>query len=245
VLLVTANTPTTLEFSVQRTNNGCVSPWNPVHTVVVAGPPVVFILGPTPICLGDTGNYEVPFIGNTYYSWTTDALPETIAFQDTSNNVLNIAFNQIGSYGLSLNVLNECGANDDDFTVNVVAPPIANAGADIDICEGDAAVLDLATSNLLTYSWADADGTIANTNSTQVTPLADTEYYGTVTSNVGCSDVDTVLVIINYPEPAVHYIDSICPGGDNTIRLEADTTGQYDWSTGSTEFYAPVTDTGF
>ncbi|MFM9005914.1 MAG: gliding motility-associated C-terminal domain-containing protein, partial [Flavobacteriales bacterium] len=40
------------------------------------------------------------------------------------------------------------------------------------------------------------------------------------------------------------YVDSICPGGDNTIRLEADTTGQNDWSTGSTDFYAPVTDSG-
>ncbi|MFM7234572.1 MAG: gliding motility-associated C-terminal domain-containing protein [Flavobacteriales bacterium] len=244
VLLVTANAPTILEFSVQRTNNGCVSPWNPVHTVVVAGPPVVFVTGPSPICLQDTVSYQVPFIGSTYYSWTTDALPGEIAFQDTSNNVLNIAFNLAGSYTLSLNVLNQCGANDDDYTVTVVDPPVASAGPDIDICDGDAATIDLATGPLLTFSWADAAGTFANTNSTQVSPNSDTEYYGTVTSNVGCSDTDTVLVIINYPEPAVQYVDSICPGGDNTIRLEADTTGQYDWSTGSTDFYAPVTDTG-
>ena len=244
VLLVTANAPTILDFSVQRTNNGCVSPWNPVHSVVVAGPPVVFIQGPSPVCLGDTSSYEVPFIGSTYYSWTTDAMPEEVVFQDTSNNVLNIAFDEAGSYTLNLNVLNQCGANDDTYTITVVESPVADAGADIDICEGDEAFLDMATGNLLTYTWSDAAGTFANNNSTTVSPLVDTEYYGTITSNVGCSDTDTVLVIINYPDPAVQYIDSICPGGDNTIRLQADSTGQYQWSTGSTDYYAPVSDTG-
>ena len=244
VLLVTANAPTVLDFSVQRTNNGCVGAWNPVHSVVVAGPPVVFIQGPSPICLGDTNSYEVPFIGSTYYSWTNDALPEEVAFQDTSNNVLNIAFDAAGSYTLNLNVLNQCGANDDEFTITVVESPIADAGSDIDICEGEEAMLDLATQNLLTYSWADANGTIANTNSTSVTPTADTEYYGTVSSNVGCADTDTVLVIINYPNPAAQLVDSICTGGLSTIRLEAFITGQYEWSTGSTDYYAPISDTG-
>jgi gliding motility-associated-like protein len=194
--------------------------------------------------LGDTSSYEVPFIGSTYYSWTTDALPEEVAFQDTSNNVLNIAFDEAGSYTLNLNVLNQCGANDDSYTITVVESPVADAGADIDICEGDEAFLDIATGNLLTYTWADASGTFANNNSTTASPSVDTEYYGTVTSNVGCSDTDTVLVIINYPEPAIQYVDSICPGGDNTIRLQADSTGQYQWSTGSTDYYAPVSDTG-
>jgi hypothetical protein len=244
VLLVTANAPTILDFSVQRTNNGCVGAWNPVHSVVVAGPPVVFIQGPSPICLGDTNSYEVPFIGSTYYSWTNDALPEEVAFQDTSNNVLNIAFDAAGSYTLNLNVLNQCGANDDEFTITVVESPIADAGSDIDICEGEEALLDLATQNLLTYSWADANGTIANANSTSVIPTADTEYYGTVSSNVGCVDTDTVLVIINYPNPAAQFVDSICTGGLSTIRLEAFITGQYEWSTGSTDYYAPISDTG-
>jgi gliding motility-associated-like protein len=186
----------------------------------------------------------VPFIGSTYYSWTNDALPEEVAFQDTSNNVLNIAFDAAGSYTLNLNVLNQCGANDDEFTITVVESPIADAGSDIDICEGEEAMLDLATQNLLTYSWADANGTIANTNSTSVTPTADTEYYGTVSSNVGCADTDTVLVIINYPNPAAQLVDSICTGGLSTIRLEAFITGQYEWSTGSTDYYAPISDTG-
>jgi len=244
ILLVTANMPTLLDFSVQRTNYGCVGQWNPVHTVVVAGPPVVFVTGPSPICLGDTISYEVPFIGNTYYAWTTNALPDEIAFQDTSNNVLNIAFDAAGSYMLSLNVLNQCGSNSDDYTVTVVDPPVADAGSDIDICESGTATLDLLMAPMLSYTWEDASGVIANSNSAQVTPVADSEYYGTVTSNVGCTDTDTVLVTINYPEPALHYIDSICPGGENTIRLEADTTGNYEWSTGSTDYYAPVNDTG-
>ncbi|MFN5621354.1 MAG: gliding motility-associated C-terminal domain-containing protein, partial [Flavobacteriales bacterium] len=244
ILLVTANMPSILDFYVQRTNYGCESPWSPIHSVVVSGPPLVFITGPPQICLGDTVSYQVPLTGSTYYAWSNTALSADIAFQDTSNNVLNIAFSSTGNYTLDLNVLNLCGAGSDSHTVTVVDLPEANAGPDMTICSGDEAILSLATGTSFNYSWASDAGNINNANNAAVIPSADTEYYGTVTTNLGCTDTDTVLVMLAFPDPPVNYSDSICPGGDNTIILEADSTGTYDWSTGSTDYYAEITDTG-
>jgi len=244
LLLVTAQNPVVLDFNVQRTNYGCVSDWSPTHTVVVSGPPLVFITGPTQICLGDTVPYQVPFTGSTYYSWSNDAIASDIAYQDTSNNVLNIAFANTGSYTLDLNVLNQCGAGSDSHTITVVEPPVANAGDDITICEGEEATLHLAASPSLSYSWSSPSGLISNTNDPAVIPIAETEYYGTVTSNLGCTDTDTLVVRLEIPDAPLIYTDSICPGGENTIILESDSTGAYNWSTGSTDYYAEVHDTG-
>lgn len=244
VLLVTSNAPNVLNFMVQRTNYGCTSPWSPTQTVVVTGPPVVFITGATQICLGDTVAYQVPFIGNTYYSWTTDAFPTELAFQDTSNNVLNLAFSAAGSYTLSLNVLNQCGASSDDFTLNVLEPPVADAGPDADICIGESTTLQLTAAGSPQYQWASDSGNLGNGNNVSVSPSIDSDYYGTVTTNIGCTDTDTMRVIVHNPDTPVVYTDSICPGGDNAIILESDSTGTYIWSTGSTDYYTTVNDTG-
>jgi hypothetical protein len=244
VLLVTAQSPVVLDFLVQRTNYGCVSPWSPTHTVVVTGAPLVAITGPPQVCLGDTISYQVPFSGSTYYSWSNDAATSDIAYQDTSNNVLNIAFSNTGAYTLDLNVLNQCGVGSDSQTITVVDPPSANAGSDMAICEGEEAILHLQSGPSLSYSWSSTAGPISNANDPVVIPVSDTEYYGTVTSNLGCTDTDTLLVTLTSPDTPVHYTDSICPGGDNTIILESDSTGTYFWSTGSTDYYTEVNDTG-
>lgn len=244
ILLVTAQNPTVLDFLVQRTNNGCVGPWSPTHSVVVTGPPLVFITGPPQICLGDTVSYQVPFSGSTYYSWSNNAVADDIAYQDTSNNVLNIAFSNTGTYTLDLNVLNLCGAGSDSHTITVLDLPVADAGPDLNICSGDEALLHLDTAPSLSYSWSSPEGPISNSNDPIVIPLGDTAYYGTVTTNLGCTDTDTVLVLLTLPDPPVQYTDSICPGGTNTIILESDSTGTYSWSTGSTEYYAEINDTG-
>ncbi|MFM7104534.1 MAG: gliding motility-associated C-terminal domain-containing protein [Flavobacteriales bacterium] len=243
-ILITANQPNLLVISVQRTNYGCVGPMSPEHTVVVAGPPVVNITGDPTICIGDTIQYNVGYISSTYYAWNVGANPNEIMFLDTSGNVLNVAFADAGTYPLNINVLNECGAANDSYNVNVSGPPTANAGADQSICTGETTTLNLNTFNQFTYNWSDDNGSIGNTSSVNVSPQDDQEYYGILISNIGCRDTDTVAITIVYPDLPQVYYDSICPGGLNSIRLEADMSGDYLWSTGSTDAYAWVQDTG-
>jgi hypothetical protein len=242
-LYVTLGAPTILTFSIQETNYGCTGPWTPVKQIVVLGDPVVNISGPTTVCMGDTSLYEVPFFPNTYYSWSTNCA-DNIAFQDTSNNTLNLAFVQNGSCTLSLNVLNQCGSDSDTHNVTIQSPPVLDAGEDTEICVGDDVELITPTGPGYNYQWSDDTSVIANTNSTTVSPTTTTSYELQVTTQIGCEALDTVDVTVSYPAPVVTVHDSICPGGNNSILLQADTTGAYTWSNGDDGLFTTVTDTG-
>lgn len=243
-LFVTLGAPGVLTFSIQETNYGCSSPWTPEMEITVLGDPNINISGPANICQGDTVAYQVPFIPNTYYDWDTNAADGSIAYQDTSNNVMNVAFSELGTYTLNLGVLNACGSDDDTHNVTVVAPPTVDTGPDKEICIGDE--VDLTTTGIAStsYSWTDGTNEIGTTNVITVSPDIATEYYVTVTSNLGCESYDTVNVDVLFPEPPVLYYDSICPGGNNFIQLQADETGAYTWSTGDITSFTMVSDTG-
>ena len=244
-LFVTLGAPGILTFSIQETNYGCASPWTPEIEITVLGDPNINITGPPNICQGDTVSYQVPFIPNTYYNWDTTAPEGSIAYQDTSNNVVNIAFSELGTYTLSLGVLNECGADDDTHNVTVVAPPIVDTGPDQEICINDE--IDLTTPGGANndYAWTDGVNQLGTSNVLTVSPDITSEYYVTVTSDVGCESYDTVRVSVFYPEPPAVYYDSICPGGNNQIRLEADEAGTYNWSTGDNTSFTMISDTGY
>lgn len=243
-LYVTLGAPGILTFSIQETNNGCSSPWTPEMEITVLGDPNINISGPQNVCEGDTSLFQVPFIPNTYFSWTTSATADNIAYQDTANNVMNIAFDTPGTYTLTLGVLNACGSDDDSHTVNVLAPPGISSSPDVDICIGESVTLDVTQAAGNSYEWQEGGSTISNTNSVTVSPEETTEYVVTVSSNIGCESQDTTVVELFYPEAPVVYTDSICPGGYNNLRLDADETGIYFWSDETTESYTIVHDTG-
>jgi hypothetical protein len=243
-LFVTLGAPGILTFSIQETNYGCASPWTPEMEITVLGDPNINISGPASICQGDTVSYQVPFIPNTYYNWDTSAPDNAIAYQDTANNVMSIALTETGLYTFSLGVLNACGSDDDTHNVTVVAPPEANAGPDEDICINDEIDLSISSIANTDYLWSDGAAELGTSNVLTVSPEITTEYYVTVTSNLGCESKDTVSVNVLYPEPPTLYFDSICPGGNNRIRLEADQSGTYNWSTGDNTSFTMVSDTG-
>ncbi|MDZ4823794.1 MAG: gliding motility-associated C-terminal domain-containing protein [Flavobacteriales bacterium] len=233
-----------LNFSVQETNYGCVSPWTPPMSITILGDPVVNIIGPDDVCVGDTVSFQVNFYPDTYYSWTTDALPEEIAYQDTSNNEMNVAFTEFGDYTFNVNVLNLCGSGSDSDNITVIESPVATATPDTSfICINDSAQLSVSGGG--TYSWSDGSGTVGSTATISVTPLDDEEYYATVTGPGGCTDVDTVNVVVELPDPPTLLYDSICPGGQNDLTLYSDVFGSaYLWSNGSNGVYTTVHETG-
>jgi len=243
-LFVLLGGPGVLTFSIQETNNGCVSPWTPPYTIVVLGNPAANITGPTTVCQGDTNLYQVPFSPNTYYGWTTNADLGEIAYQDTSNNVMNISFAETGIYTLSINVLNMCGSASDTHNVNVIAGPTADAGEDDLICIGQEATLQASTSPGLTYSWSDGNTSVGNGSNVTVSPEETTDYFLTVTNNIGCQRMDTIQVEVQYPDPPEVLIDSLCPGGLSSIVLSSPEPGSYEWSNGSTGSSIAVSDTG-
>ena len=243
-LYVITGGPGELTFRVEETNFGCVSDWSEWHTITVLGQPSAAISGPPEMCANEVTEFEVPFYPNTYYGWETTAPQDFIAFQDTSNNVLNIAFNEPGTYQLNISVLNLCGSANAGFTVDVNPSPEAEAGDAALICLGESTVLSGDPIPGGSYSWNNGTQTVSNQLNATVSPTEDTFYFFEATSANGCTGVDSVLVSVEPPDPPVVIEDAMCPGGLNELTLTAPGPGQHLWSTGETNANIVVNDVG-
>ncbi len=243
-LYVNLGGPGILTFKIQETSYGCVGAWSPEDTVVVLGPPNVLITGPSPVCKGDTNQFQVPFENNTYYHWTTNISPSTcISYQDTSNNVIRLADTCLGNYVITIHALNQCGSSTASKSIQLKPYPVANAGHDTIVCINEPVVLSTPVGAGYTFSWTDGSSAISSTHTATVTPITSTTYTVTVTGPGGCVKKDSITVQIQTPS-LVSYIDSTCPDGNFPILLTSDSIGSYSWNTGATTSQISVADTG-
>ncbi len=122
----------------------------------------------------------------------------------------------------------------DSVTMNANPLPIADAGANDTICNGQSSTLDATGSTgtgSLTYSWNNGLGLGSVKN---VSPNSTTSYILTVTDGIGCSDIDTVTVVVNPSITADAGMDAaICE--QDTIQLGGSPpatggTGAYSFS---------------
>ncbi|WP_289061948.1 FG-GAP-like repeat-containing protein [uncultured Zobellia sp.] len=107
------------------------------------------------------------------------------------------------------------------ITVTENTPPLANAGANQTICDGDSATLSASASggsgSGYTYVWNTGETTPTITVSPAGDPNSNTTatYTVTVTDANGCSDTDTVNVIVySNPTVTINTVDASC-GVDN------------------------------
>lgn len=124
--------------------------------------------------------------------------------------------------------LSGCKAKD-SITVTVHNVPNVNAGPHSHICPGDTATLT-ATTNAPFLTWS----TNQYTNSIQVSPAVSTTYTVTATDNVGCSNTDSVNVIITSPPYIDFGADTINACADGSTALYPGDFLAYNWSTGET-----------
>ncbi|GAA4901410.1 hypothetical protein GCM10023311_28890 [Flaviramulus aquimarinus] len=200
----------TTTYSVTVTTNGCSS--NDDIEVTVNAAPIANAGLDVTICEGDSTTLTAT--GGGTYLWSTGATTASISVSPSSTTIYTVTATSNG-----------CSANDDvEVTVNSI--PIANAGSDVAICEGDTTTLTASGGD--TYLWS----TGATTASINVSPSSTTTYSVTATTN-GCSSNDDVEVTVNAAPIANAGSDvSICEG-DSTI-LTATGGGTYLWSTGAT-----------
>ncbi len=105
--------------------------------------------------------------------------------------------------------------------------PVANAGPDQDICEGETATLT--ASGGPNFLWSNGE----TTASIDVNPDITTTYTVTVSDNEGNTDDDSVTVTVSaIPTANAGEDQTICDG--DTITLTASGGNSYLWSTGET-----------
>ena len=161
--------------------------------------------------------------GAAEFSWVWNFGDSTYSFtQSTIHN-----YNLPGSYIVTLVVGDSLGCTDTvSHNITVYPTPSANAGVDQSICSGNSATLSASGGN--SYSWTPGN----NTHTTIfVNPVSTTNYIVTVTDNHGCTDKDTVTVIVN-PLPTANAgpDKNICTGSSAVLTANGGTS--YSWTPG-------------
>lgn len=121
-------------FFVREINFGCSGPASQAGELTIIGVPDVDIQGPEKVCLGDTVNFFVGYLEETFYNW--DA-PSSVKILDEANSQVTIIFDSLGEFTFSNFSLNECGSDSDFYTIKVITPYTVNAGPDKAVCAGD------------------------------------------------------------------------------------------------------------
>ena len=188
-------------------------------------------LGSSPAAVGGEGPYT--------YSW----MPTTNLDDPTSANP-TFTPPAAGSYTYTLTVTDVWGCmGQDEVTITVNPTPVADAGADDDVCVNSSIVLGGSPTASggtpgYTYSWAPGAGlsstTVANPTFSPV-GVGTYNFTVTVTDANGCQDMDTVDIIVN-PLPVVDAgnnericaNESVVLGGSPTASGTGPFT--YSWS---------------
>lgn len=179
--------------------------------------------GPTTFCEGDDVKLSVNFGFGLSFEWSPNG-------ETTSS----ITVTESGTYNVTATSnLIGCSTTSQDFEVNVVPIPEAQAFGDTLICTPDTLTLTASGGN--NYSWT--DGLIGSEIS--VYPETGSNQYIVTVSNAGCNitDKDTVFVQVGGDVVAAFSVDPQ-PLGDETVFTDL-TTGsvtEWNWDLGNGEF---------
>ncbi len=211
---------TTTTYTVTGTDsNGCV---NTDQTIITVNDlPIVEAGNDVTICLEE--NTQLNASGALSFVWSPDsAMSDPNVANPLVNPTASITYFVVGTD------INSC-QNMDSVMVTVNPLPFPNAGSNDTICIGDTALLNATGGG--NYNWSPAgslsDNSIANP---MAFPASTTDYVLTVTNGFGCSDVDTVNILVHSLPLITTYGDSgmYCPN----IPLQMGASGgeEYSWS---------------
>lgn len=185
--------------------NGCVN--SDSTTVLVNLLPIVDAGNDTAKC-GEVG-VQLAATGGIGFQWTpvlgldNPSIGGPVANPDSSTQ-----------YYVAVTDTNGCVNSDSVF----VRAMYADAGPDLQVCIGDS--LSLFSTGGISYQW-DPSADLLNLNSATplAFPLTTTDFYVTVTDITGCTDRDTVQLVVN-PLPTTSTSGSdpyVCSGGGTQV----------------------------
>ncbi|WP_422104545.1 Ig-like domain-containing protein [Winogradskyella sp.] len=171
------------------------------------------------ICEGETVTLTAS--GGPNFLWDTGETTASIEVSPTTTTTYTVT------------VFDNDGNFDEDSVVVTVNPiPVADAGEDQDICEGE--TVTLTASGGTDYLWSTGE----TTEAIQVSPTTETIYTVEVSTN-NCSSTDSVTVFVNeIPNITVSDDVVLVEGGSTTLGVTG--SDNYLWSTGETTPFITV-----
>ncbi|MFM1875546.1 MAG: hypothetical protein RL266_1283 [Bacteroidota bacterium] len=130
------------------------------------------------------------------------------------------------TYTLGIVDVNGC-VNADDIVITVNPLPVANAGPDQVLCEGNP--VNMSASGGVLYQWDPVTDLIdATSPTTQANPTVTTTYTVTVTEANGCVDTDDMTITVN-SVPVVNAGADVAICDQETVQLTALGAQDYSW----------------
>lgn len=150
-----------------------------------------------PACEGENLSLSASGDAGATFNWTGPN-----GFTSTSQYpvINNVTVVNNGDYIVTLTTALGC-TNKDTTTVDVNAAPSADAGNDVNICEGSTTTLQGSGGSI--YTWSPSTGLSDATIASPVASPADSTTYILTVSNGRCSDQDSVHVFV-YKKPAAN-----------------------------------------
>ena len=125
----------------------------------------------------------------------------------------------------------------DTIQLNQVENPIVTIAGQLDICDGEGAILQ-ATEGFPTYLWSNGSDSLSTL------ARVDGIYTVTVTDLNGCQASASRNLRVNpNPKPEIQGATNICEGEISTLSVRANFLS-YDWSTGDSNSFIQVNTTG-
>lgn len=153
----------------------------------------------TSICNGETISLNAS--GGNAYAWSPSA-----GLSDSYSANPDASPSASTTYVVTVTDSNNCSSTD-DISITVYPLPVAYAGTDSTICNGNS--IQLSASGGSAYLWNTGD----STQNLTITPDNTTTYIVTVYDNNGCSSTDDVLIGVN-ATPEIYLTSD---PADNTI----------------------------
>lgn len=185
--------------------------------------PVPRIQGDNILCPGETTTLRTTEIFE-FYEWSNGSFDSVI----TTGVQPEIWVSVIDSFGCE---------GFDTIPLIGVQNPLVEIGGQLDICDGDGAVLQ-ATPGYVEYLWS------TGSDSTAIIESVDGIYSVTVTDANGCQASDSEQLTVNAnPKPEITGDTSACENVGTTLSVRQNFL-DYQWSTGETTDFIEVFESG-
>ena len=213
-VLANTTTPGTYNFYAEAGYNACTSSSRTLVSVIVNTLPTITTAAAPSASVCPGTSVTLTANGGTTYTWD-NGVTDGVAFIPTATATYNV-----------IGVDNNGCENTASIEVVVNTLPVVDLGADITVCDDVTVTLD--AGSFASYLWND------NSTAQTLVATANGTYSVTVTDANGCTDADTINVVIN-PNPIAVVLSStdpsVCGATDASISVTDDVTYTYAWNT--------------